>query len=209
LGRILFEEINRDLRGIVLRIVGIFRLSNTFKNYKIAKMRPSFLLSTLTLAFLLTCSFVSYAQEPSKNANDSTKNNNLKFDTSKIAIIKLNEKGSWPFNSTYQPSTLTQNELILVDSCLIACVNNYNNSLDKNHKQWSIDLNKLNYRRQLIVVTNSKGQKEVWVNCFCWINSDEWKTHMLIVDDGGNCYFNFKINLTTKRYYDLVVNGLA
>ena len=31
----------------------------------------------------------------------------------------------------------------------------------------------------------------------------------MIVDDGGNCYFNFKINLTTKKFYDLRVNGEA
>lgn len=84
----------------------------------------------------------------------------------------------------------------------------YNNSLDKDHKQWSIDLIKFNYRKQLIAVTNKTGEKEVWVNCFCntWDN-DRWKTEMMLVADGGNCYFNFKINLTTKKYYDLGVNG--
>jgi hypothetical protein len=59
-------------------------------------------------------------------------------------------------------------------------------------------------------VTNKKGEKEVWVNCFCdtW-NSNRWKTEILFVEDGGNCYFNFRINLATKKYHDLGVNGEA
>jgi hypothetical protein len=28
-------------------------------------------------------------------------------------------------------------------------------------------LKQYNYRKQLIAVTNKKGEKEVWVNCFC------------------------------------------
>jgi hypothetical protein len=32
---------------------------------------------------------------------------------------------------------------------------------------------------------------------------------MFGVEDGGNCYFNFKINLITKKYFDLGVNGVA
>ncbi len=31
----------------------------------------------------------------------------------------------------------------------------------------------------------------------------------MIDDDGGNCYFNFKINLATKKFYDFSVIGLA
>ena len=97
-----------------------------------------------------------------------------------------------------------------MDSLLIACVTDYNNSLDKDSKVWSIDFKKYTYRKQIIAVKNKKGEKEVWVNCFCdtW-NSNKWKTDILVVDDGGNCYFHLKINLTTKKYFDFVVNSLA
>ena len=150
---------------------------------------------------------------PNKKFTDKkpiTQSKGLTFDTSKTAIIEFNKKSKWPFDSTFKAAALTQNELSLVDSLLLACVTNYNNSLDKDHKQWSIDLKKRNYRKQLIVVTNKNGQKEVWVNCFCYTwGSDKWKTEILGVDDGGNCYFNFKINLTTIKYFDLGVNGVA
>jgi hypothetical protein len=35
-------------------------------------------------------------------------------------------------------------------------------------------------QKQLIAATNNKGEKEVWVNCFCRI---------YLVEDGGNCFF--------------------
>ena len=38
-----------------------------------------------------------------------------------------------------------------------------------------------------------------------WCNSR--KTELMIVADGGNCHFNFTINLMTKIFYDLSVNG--
>jgi len=68
------------------------------------------------------------------------------------------------------------------------------------------------YKRQYIPVINSKGEKEIWVNCFCggWnaLNMDN-KREVLSVMDGGNCYFNFKVNLKTKKWYNFMVNGAA
>ena len=175
-------------------------------------MTPRSIISIFTFSIFSTTSFVACGQVFDKNSTDKnpiTQNNGLTFDTSKTAIIEFNKKSRWPFDSTFKAATLTQNELQLVDSFLLACVTNYNNSLDRDHKQWSIDLKNRNYRKQLIVVTNKSGQKEVWVNCFCRVDNDKWKIKMFGVEDGGNCYFNFKINLTTKKYFDLGVNGVA
>ena len=100
--------------------------------------------------------------------------------------------------------------LSLVCLLLILCVKSYNDSLDSTHRQLKIDLNKYNYKKQLVAALNDKGQKEVWINCFCYAGSDDrWKTEIIYAKDGGNCFFNFKINLTTNQFYDLVVNGEA
>ena len=167
----------------------------------------------MTFTFFATTTLVACGQVSNKNPTDKNRldqTSNLNFDTSRTAIIEFNKKSRWPFDSTFNAAVLTQGELKSVDSLLLVCVTDYNNSLDKDHKQWSIDLKKRNYRKQLIVVTNKNGQKEVWVNCFCYNwGSDKWKTEILGVDDGGNCYFNFKINLVTKKYYELGVNGVA
>ena len=169
-------------------------------------MTLRFYLNTLIIAFCLTIVLTSWGQTRSLASTKS-----FQVDTSKTTIILFDKKRNYPFDNSFNPSTLTQEDLNIIDSLLIACVAKYNNSLDKDHKQyWSIDLKKYNYRKQIIAVTNRKGEKEVWVNCFCdtW-GSDKWKTEIMMVDDGGNCYFNFKINLATKTFYDLGVNGEA
>lgn len=71
-------------------------------------------------------------------------------------------------------------------------------------------INLANYKRQLVVVTNKRGEKVVWVNCFCRKgNQASWRHQIVEVDDGGNCYFNVKLNLTRRIWYDLMVNGVA
>jgi hypothetical protein len=176
-------------------------------------MIPRLYISILTIVVCLINAIVSCGQPQNKKDGQIIKTkstNTIQFDTSRTAVIPFDQKGNYPFDNSYKPSQLTQQDINNVDSMLIACVTDYNNSLDKEHKQWSIDLKKYNYRKQLIAVTNKKGEKEVWVNCFCntW-GSDKWKTEIMHVNDGGNCYFNFKINLATKKFYELGVNGEA
>ena len=113
---------------------------------------------------------------------------------------------------------MTQKDIEDIDSLLILCVADCNNHThSKEHPWWShIDLNKHKYWKQIVVAVNSKGEKEVWVNCLCEIPDfeddnhywrDRWQTKICIVFDGGSCFFNFKINLSTKKYYSLEVNG--
>lgn len=131
-------------------------------------------------------------------------------DTSLIAIIPFNKSSNWLFDKTYSPSTLTQNDIEKIEKLLTDCVNKYNSKLSSDNKQYfSIDLTKEKYKRQYVAVTNKKGEKEVWINCLCQAHGDNWKTSIIMVDDGGNCYFNLKINLIKEKCYDFAVNGHA
>ncbi len=136
----------------------------------------------------------------------------LQFDTSKIAIIQPDRKMNkiqWPFDSTYKPAVLTQIELHIIEQVLVECITNYNRALKPEYKYQTIDLSKRNYRTQLAVVSNTKGEKEVWVNCLCNVFDFDWKHDIHTVYDGGSCFFELKINLTLKKYYNLWVNGVA
>jgi len=99
-------------------------------------------------------------------------------------------------------TNLNQKEISDVERILEHSVENYNS-----FKKEYIDLNL--YKRQYIAVKNKQGETEVWVNCFCKIAGEKWKTEIEYIDDGGNCYFNLKINLTKSSYYDFIVNGEA
>jgi hypothetical protein len=171
-----------------------------------------------TIALSLANAVLSCGPTTNKKDEREIKSNDMnriQFDTSKTTIITFDQNGNYPFENSYKPTTLAQADINCIDSLLIICVTDYNNSLDekqkifdKDHKRRSIDLKMNNYRTQLIAVTNKKGEKEVWVNSFCEIwDSYKWRTQIISVIDGGSCYFNFKINLTTKKYYNLEVNS--
>lgn len=134
----------------------------------------------------------------------------LKYDTSKIALIFWDKNSNYLFDSAnFRKASFTQDDLDKIENLLISCVTDYNNSLTPGHDDYKIDIKANNYKKQLLVVSNLKGEREVFVNCFC----DEWneskKTEIVIVNDGGPCYFSFKVNLTTNKTFDLQVNGFG
>lgn len=104
---------------------------------------------------------------------------------------------------------------------LTKCIEDYNIEQEKQfreinhtypeHKRDTKDfiINLTLYKRQYMAAINDKGEKVVWINCFC----DQWDKHSrtspYIVMDGGNCYFNLKVNLTKGMCYELMVNGEA
>lgn len=160
------------------------------------------LIPTLIFLMLTRCAV--------KSKNDLLENDSLalRYDTATTTIISWNEV-HYPFDSSlYKSATLTQENMHQIDSLFLQCVAERNNSLEPGHDGYKIDLKGKKYRRQLVAVLNSAGEKEVWLNCFCG-DRDNWKKEILNVEDGGPCYFNFKINLTTKRFYELRVNGFG
>ena len=131
---------------------------------------------------------------------------NKYVDTSIVAIIPFKEFGRFVFDSTYKADSLTQSDFIQIDSLLTACITNYNNSLTKDNSNFHIS--SADYR-QYVAAINNNHEKEVWINCFCDTHNIDWKKSVVIVEDGGSCYYRLKINLTRKKYYDLSVNGEA
>ena len=116
---------------------------------------------------------------------------------------------------------MTNDDLQKIETILNKCISHYNpdqerqfKEINDKHPEYKLDkknftIHLTRYKRQYVAVINSKGEKEVWVNCFCRTHNSNWKKERVVVKDGGNCYFNLKINLTTVQYYELMVNGDA
>ena len=146
--------------------------------------------------------------------------NSIGIDTSTVVILPLDSTNNWLIKNK-TPATLSNKKLLEIDRLLNDCISKYNKAQEKKFRQfvagqpeqifqikdWVIDLS--NYQRQYIATLNDKGETEVWVNCFCRSNDQDWKKDLVIVADGGNCYFSLTINLTTKACFDLLVNGRA
>ena len=64
------------------------------------------------------------------------------------------------------------------------------------------------YTRQYVGIVH-EGRKKVYLNAFCDdLNQlDAWKTNLLWVLDGGDCYFQVVIDLEKKKVLRFSVNG--
>lgn len=93
-------------------------------------------------------------------------------------------------------------ELDELENYIEKAVDKYN----QNNGEKINDLSK--YKRQFIIVTDKNKDRIVWANLFC-SEFKSWKKSVVVVDDGGNCYFNLYINLTQRSFEPLNVNGNA
>ena len=104
-------------------------------------------------------------------------------------------------NDTIKSYDLNQKELAEVDQILKKCFS------DNSSKLRNID----KYVKQCIVITNDKHEKEVWISCYCkdFSIKNNYKYNLIMMNDGGNCNINLKINLTKHNYSDLNIAGQA
>jgi len=94
---------------------------------------------------------------------------------------------------------LTNADLNKVDSLLKLCI-----------KDVKIKRELTDYFKQCIAVKNKNNEREVWINMLCKPKDfDEMNYFIIEVHDGGDCYFNVKLNLDKGEYYELIVNGDA
>jgi len=67
------------------------------------------------------------------------------------------------------------------------------------------------YFRQYLAVT-VKGRNLVFVNALCRIDpqvSSAWRKHLIMVNDGGECFWHAMYDPSTQKFSDLTVNGVA
>ncbi|MBE8971220.1 hypothetical protein IQ277_35015 [Nostocales cyanobacterium LEGE 12452] len=97
---------------------------------------------------------------------------------------------------------LSNEELIEVNKLVGLCILENKDELSKQLES---------YDMQFVAVINQQKEKEVWVNCACKdeYSPNDYKYGLIDADDGGDCYFRVKVNLTKHIYHSLSVNGRA
>ena len=108
---------------------------------------------------------------------------------------------------------LEKDEIIAAEKLLVDCIDEYNNkqpikTSTDGRKYEPVLINLTSYKRQYVAVKNNKGEKEVWINCFKNSFDRDWKKEIISARGGGNGFFNLKVNLSKKKYYDFSVNSL-
>ena len=147
----------------------------------------------------------------------------LSPDTSKYVIFDDKNSILRSFDKSCKPARLTDSEIMQIEKLTAYCVDKYNkdqlkyyNKQSKKEKitddieQHILMLDK--FKWQIVPVINARGDKEVWVNCFRPFTNYKfpyWRQKIVFVNDGGNYFFNIKINLTKRKCFNLSVNGVA
>ena len=127
--------------------------------------------------------------------------------------------------STYQilpesttTTSLSTAELGVVKALLTKCIKDYNDQMKdgfkkrgekKRHARMYQIMNLSNYKVQIVPYINEKGEKEVWINGFCDNFSANWRTEIVQVFDGGNCYFRVRLNISNNSCMTVGTNGYA
>ncbi|WP_245777085.1 hypothetical protein [Sinomicrobium oceani] len=140
---------------------------------------------------------------------------------STYAILNYKKDWHWIFKDV-QPSTLSETERSATEKIILRAIRENNErqikALEGHNRKYpehprtatGFELQTEGYKRQYVPVINREGQKIVWINFFCndWID-ERWKSDIVDVEDGGNCYFSLKVNLDTGAYSELYINGYA
>jgi hypothetical protein len=163
--------------------------------------------------------------QTSTTINETIKTDSIfvELDTSVVAIIPYDTimfSGWWSLKNNVKNTELTQSDLLEIEYIFIKCITEYNiqqkqefDELQMKNPDWNYDINHFvidlkDYKRQYVAIENSEDEKEVWINFMC-VEFENWQKDIIVVKDGGNCFFQLKINLTQKKHYDFYVNGYA
>ena len=157
------------------------------------------------ILFLLLTVLLAKCKGPSDHL---TKRQGSSHDTL-IIILPFQTGLMTPFTKDDLPVVLNSSDLVLTDSLVRSAVKTHNAAIpEEKSASLGIDLNRIIYRRQYIAALNPAGDTLVWVNCFCGEQTpSNWRKELIIVEDGGNCYFNLTVNLTKRRVINIFVNG--
>jgi hypothetical protein len=64
------------------------------------------------------------------------------------------------------------------------------------------------YMRQYVGFVDLSGTRRIWGNFFCdSFGGTDWRTHAILVKDGGDCFFNVQFDPATGTFNALMVNG--
>lgn len=137
------------------------------------------------------------------------------FDESKGVIFPI-EKLIVNLNFQWTNATGLCEDFEIIQNHLDREINAYNSklkqvdSLNLSPKTIKIQyrlINSKEYVYQYAFGIDSLQEKHVFVNTVCLSKAKHWKDYLILVDDGGSCYFNLIINLTQNKLDRFVVNA--
>lgn len=124
------------------------------------------------------------------------------FDKNYYALISIKKQ-----KERYTP---TKEDIIKAESVIERNLSRANKFLENQGENCPIiHKNLRNYTRQYLGFINNHGDKIIWIN-FIWKSKtieDNLSSDILFMMDGCSYYWNIKVNLNSKKLFDLHING--
>ena len=141
--------------------------------------RINYFINIIFLCLLISC----------KTSQKQTKIDKL----NRYTIVAYNPNEKYPLFENAKPTNLTYEEILELEKIIKP-------KISKNLKEHK-------YFRQYVAAINSAGEKLVWINFFCENYYDaSHETFIMEASDGGNCFFQLKVNLNQKNCYFYMEN---
>jgi hypothetical protein len=174
-------------------------------------MRTVFI-EIILLVFLLSCN------EGGNNSISNTNADSLNAEISRITFIKDTNETNHITGGQHSFWIPTQNQLIEIDSMVIKAIRNKNTVHYKHLKPGNLK----DYYRQYVCYIASNGDSLIYINALWKIGLEppsennitkserwDWQHYMIYVKDGGDSFWNLRINFSKKKYLELNINGLT
>ena len=166
--------------------------------------RNAVFVHVLRIIFLLsiTVSVMNASGQPTPKNQKKIK----KADMSSIVVLPYDTNDYWLFEGRCLNADLSVSDVNTIDRLVRECIDEY---MQGRSRRSPDAVSRRGYNLQLVAVINPHGEKEVWVNGLCKRAKHNWRSDIVLVMDGGNCYYKLRINLTKGTFYGFGINGIA
>jgi len=173
----------------------------------------------ISFAVLFSCGKTETEKKNTDKRTDSTERKEQKppvrqtgktdISSDDYTVLETGKNMDWLFGKNYKEWIPEKEDieyaLMRIDTCFDDQKRGTANRL--------LDRKPGDYCMQFMGAVNSNGEKLLWINAFCKSQKDNfkgWKDNLIVVDDGGNCFYNILFNTDKPgEPYKLSVNGNA
>jgi len=124
------------------------------------------------------------------------------FDMDNAAQAEIGYELDYPFEHYWTPNA---DDVAELEARLIPYLEQTVREQDRNYNFWR---NLATYKRQYFGVLKATDPY-IWANYFCEADIGDWEHNLIIVADGGNCFFSVLYDVANQQFSDLRINGQA
>ena len=169
-------------------------------------MKPGYILRQIIMVMFLAALVACNARPEGNGSTEITQTATADQDWVIISKEQAEEMGigSWLVESDdfWTPS---ENDILILEETIAEYLSQNSTQFNRQPPVWE---RLSEYQRQFIGLTRN-GSHIINGNYFCNNLSINWRQDLVIVDDGGDCYFQVEYNVDRGMFIMLMVNGEA